>query len=59
MEPLSQSAGLKHAADTVADDAFTGAQGQLGITAACRLTDCSRATHYRHQHPVPRVSPAW
>jgi transposase InsO family protein len=39
----------------VVDDAFTGVQGQLGIAVACRLTGRSRATHYRHRHPVPRV----
>ncbi|MFI1184645.1 IS3 family transposase [Streptomyces sp. NPDC020799] len=35
------------------DDAFTGVQGELGITAACRLTGRSRATHYRRLRPAP------
>ncbi|MFD8454948.1 hypothetical protein ACFV27_09675 [Streptomyces antimycoticus] len=33
------------------DTAFTGVEGQLGITAACRLTGRSRATHYRRLKP--------
>ncbi|MFG3065507.1 hypothetical protein ACGFYM_44395, partial [Streptomyces sp. NPDC048231] len=34
--------------------AFAGVQGQLGTTAACRLTGRSRATHYRHINPKPK-----
>ncbi|MFD3876226.1 transposase, partial [Streptomyces sp. NPDC058623] len=33
------------------DTAFTGVEGELGITAACRLTGRSRATHYRRLNP--------
>ncbi|MHC3412697.1 IS3 family transposase, partial [Streptomyces sp. DT17] len=33
------------------DEAFTGVEVQLGITAACRLTGRSRATHYRSLKP--------
>ncbi|WP_200261522.1 hypothetical protein [Streptomyces sp. HSG2] len=47
------------------DDAFTGVEGRLGVTAACRLTGRSRATHYRRLQPPPprrprspRVQPA-
>ena len=37
------------------DTAFTGVADQLGITAACRLTGRSRATHYRAlKPPAPR-----
>ncbi|WP_157977418.1 IS3 family transposase [Streptomyces triticisoli] len=35
------------------DDAFTGVEGVLGVTAACRLTGRSRATHYRRLRPAP------
>ncbi|WP_406466521.1 IS3 family transposase [Streptomyces sp. NBC_01594] len=35
------------------DGAFTGVEAQLGITAACRLTGRSRATHYRRLRPAP------
>ncbi|OIK25440.1 hypothetical protein [Streptomyces malaysiense] len=41
----------------MADDAFTGVQGELGITAACRLTGRSRATHYRRLRPPPERKP--
>ncbi|MEU0477237.1 hypothetical protein ACFW5S_25485 [Streptomyces olivaceus] len=47
------------------DDAFTGIEGELGITAACRLTGCSQATHYRRLRPPrerrpgkPQVQPS-
>ncbi|WP_258037329.1 MULTISPECIES: helix-turn-helix domain-containing protein [unclassified Streptomyces] len=47
------------------DDAFTGVEGELGITAACRLTGRSRATHYRRLRPPlerrprkPQVQPS-
>lgn len=39
------------------DDAFTGVEGELGITAACRLTGRSRATHYRRLRPAPPSRP--
>ncbi|WP_327250025.1 hypothetical protein [Streptomyces sp. NBC_01320] len=39
------------------DTAFTGVQGQLGITAACRLTGRSRATHYRRLKPPTDRTP--
>ncbi|MFE3329866.1 helix-turn-helix domain-containing protein, partial [Streptomyces sp. NPDC059176] len=39
------------------DDAFTGIEGELGITAACRLTGRSRATHYRRLRPAPPRGP--
>ncbi|WP_181446899.1 IS3 family transposase, partial [Streptomyces sp. NTH33] len=39
------------------DDAFTGVEGELGITAACRLTGRSRATHYRRLQPAPPPRP--
>lgn len=49
----------------MADDAFTGVEGELGITAACRLTGRSRATHYRRLQPPagrkprkPQVQPS-
>lgn len=45
--------GLKPAADPVVDEAFTGVEAQLGITAACRLSGRSRATHYRRLRPAP------
>ena len=35
--------GLKAAAGQVVNDAFTGVEGEVGITAACRLTGRSRA----------------
>ncbi|GJF34659.1 hypothetical protein KNE206_73590 [Kitasatospora sp. NE20-6] len=35
------------------DEAFTGVEGELGTTAACRLTGRSRATHYRRLQPPP------
>jgi hypothetical protein len=35
------------------DEAFTGVEHELGITAACRLTGRSRATHYRGLKPPP------
>ncbi|WP_030187169.1 IS3 family transposase [Streptomyces sp. NRRL S-813] len=35
------------------DDAFTGVEYELGVTAACRLTGRSRATHYRRLRPPP------
>lgn len=39
------------------DTAFTGVEVQLGITAACRLTGRSRATHYRRlKPPAPRTT---
>ena len=41
----------------MADDAFTGVTGELGITAACRLTGRSRATHYRRLRPAPPPGP--
>jgi transposase InsO family protein len=41
----------------VVDTAFTGVQDQLGITAACRLTGRSRATHYRRLKPPPPRTP--
>ncbi|MGW2043403.1 transposase [Streptomyces virginiae] len=41
----------------MADDAFTGIEGMLGITAACRLTGRSRATHYRRLRPPPERKP--
>lgn len=38
------------------DTAFTDVEDQLGITAACRLTGRSRATHYRRlKPPAPRT----
>ncbi|MET7666429.1 IS3 family transposase, partial [Streptomyces sp. NPDC005463] len=41
------------------DEAFTGVEAELGITAACRLTGRSRATHYRRlQPPPPRTARA-
>ncbi|NEE32781.1 hypothetical protein CH313_28460 [Streptomyces sp. TSRI0384-2] len=40
-----------------ADDAFTGVESELGITAACRLTGRSRATHYRRLRPPPERKP--
>ncbi|MEU5306881.1 IS3 family transposase [Streptomyces noursei] len=39
------------------DDAFTGVEGELGITGACRLTGRSRATHYRRLRPAPERKP--
>ncbi|MBT2408542.1 MULTISPECIES: IS3 family transposase [unclassified Streptomyces] len=39
------------------DTAFTGIEGELGITSACRLTGRSRATHYRRLQPPPRRRP--
>lgn len=39
-------------------EAFAGVQGQLGTTAACRLTGRSRATHYRHLNPKPKPEPS-
>lgn len=33
--------------------AFSGIEGELGVTAACRLTGCSRATHDRSLKPSP------
>ncbi|MFB6600674.1 IS3 family transposase [Streptomyces diastaticus] len=41
----------------MADDAFTGVESELGITAACRLTGRSRATHYRRLRPPPERKP--
>lgn len=41
----------------MAADAFTGVEGELGVTAACRLTGRSRATHYRRLHPPPVRKP--
>ncbi|WP_411143063.1 IS3 family transposase [Streptomyces sp. x-80] len=42
----------------MADEAFTGIEGELGITSACRLTGRSRATHYRRlQPPASRQAP--
>ncbi|MBF8173540.1 hypothetical protein IW294_22605 [Streptomyces olivaceus] len=41
----------------MADDAFTGVESELGITAACRLTGRSRATHYRRLRPAPERKP--
>ncbi|MCX4461022.1 DDE-type integrase/transposase/recombinase (plasmid) [Streptomyces sp. NBC_01340] len=35
------------------DEVFAGVQARLGITAACRLTGRSRATHYRSLRPAP------
>ncbi|MET9915126.1 DDE-type integrase/transposase/recombinase [Streptomyces sp. NPDC006476] len=49
--------GLKAAADPVVDEAFTGVEGRKGITAACRLTGRSRATHYRRLRPAPPPGP--
>ncbi|MFE4977710.1 hypothetical protein ACFRAR_37095 [Kitasatospora sp. NPDC056651] len=39
------------------DEAFTGIEQKLGITAACRLTGRSRATHYRRPKPPPVREP--
>ncbi|MFF4186192.1 IS3 family transposase [Streptomyces sp. NPDC001691] len=39
------------------DEAFIVLQGRLGITAACRLTGRSRATHYRRLRPPPPRKP--
>ncbi|WP_406271161.1 IS3 family transposase [Actinacidiphila glaucinigra] len=39
------------------DDAFTGVEYELGVTAACRLTGRSRATHYRRLRPPPERKP--
>lgn len=39
------------------DDAFTGVEHELGVTAACRLTGRSRATHYRRLRPPPERKP--
>lgn len=39
------------------DDAFTGVEYELGVTAACRLTGRSRATHYRQLRPAPERQP--
>ncbi|MEU2835075.1 hypothetical protein ABZ667_41720 [Streptomyces lavendulae] len=41
----------------MADDAFTGVEDELGITAACRLTGRSRAAHYRRLRPPPPRRP--
>ncbi|MFE6692308.1 hypothetical protein ACFVFQ_38500 [Streptomyces sp. NPDC057743] len=41
----------------MADEAITGIEGELGITAACRLTGRSRATHYRRLRPAPPRGP--
>ena len=41
----------------MADDAFTGVERELGVTAACRLTGRSRATHYRRLQPPPERTP--
>lgn len=41
----------------MADDAFTGVEDRLGVTAACRLTGRSRATHYRRLQPPPPRKP--
>lgn len=41
----------------MADTAFTGVEDQLGITAACRLTGRSRATHYRRLKPPAARTP--
>ncbi|MET7899905.1 DDE-type integrase/transposase/recombinase, partial [Streptomyces mirabilis] len=41
----------------MADDAFTSVEGRLGVTAACRLTGRSRATHYRRLQPPPPRKP--
>jgi putative transposase len=41
----------------VAETAFTGVEQELGITAACRLTGRSRATHYRALKPPPVPKP--
>ncbi|QIY66265.1 helix-turn-helix domain-containing protein [Streptomyces sp. RPA4-2] len=41
----------------MADDAFTGIEDELDITAACRLTGRSRATHYRRLRPAPPRGP--
>ncbi|MEK2474113.1 DDE-type integrase/transposase/recombinase [Streptomyces noursei] len=41
----------------MADDAFAGIEGKRGITAACRLTGGSRATHYRRLRPSPPRRP--
>ncbi|EGX54456.1 Integrase catalytic domain-containing protein [Streptomyces zinciresistens K42] len=49
---------MKHAAAPVIDEAFAGVQGQLGTTAACRLTGRSRATHYRHLNPKAKSAPS-
>ncbi|WP_405970330.1 DDE-type integrase/transposase/recombinase [Streptomyces sp. NBC_00988] len=49
--------GLRHATDPVADDAFACVERQLGITAACRLTGRSRATHYRRLQPPAEREP--
>ncbi|MFG2405836.1 transposase [Streptomyces brevispora] len=40
------------------DETFEGVQGQLGTTAACRLTGRSRATHYRRLSLKPKPEPA-
>ncbi|WP_082598756.1 MULTISPECIES: DDE-type integrase/transposase/recombinase [unclassified Kitasatospora] len=39
------------------DQAFTGSESELGITAACRLTGRARATHYRRLRPRPVREP--
>ncbi|MFI5868528.1 IS3 family transposase [Streptomyces sp. NPDC051546] len=39
------------------EQAFTGVECELGITAACRLTGRSRATHYRRLKPPPVREP--
>lgn len=39
------------------DETFTGIEGELGITTACRLTGRSRATHYRRLRPTPPRRP--
>ncbi|MEX3099482.1 MULTISPECIES: DDE-type integrase/transposase/recombinase [unclassified Streptomyces] len=41
----------------MADEAFAGIEGRLGITAACRLTGRSRVTHYRRLRPAPPRRP--
>ncbi|WP_329142533.1 hypothetical protein OIU91_02700 [Streptomyces sp. NBC_01456] len=40
------------------DEEFAGVQGQLGTTAACRLTGHSRATHCRRLSPTPKPAPS-
>uniref|UniRef100_UPI002F9159EE hypothetical protein n=1 Tax=Kitasatospora sp. NBC_01519 TaxID=2903576 RepID=UPI002F9159EE len=42
---------MTHATDPIVDEAFTGIELELGITAAHRLTGRSRATHYRRLKP--------
>src|SRR5205807_2423035 len=59
-----QERGLKHESDRVLDELFPALERELNISAACRLTGRSRATHYRRLRPpaprerIPRRPPA-